>query len=235
MSLYEYSDRSYFENIFSQEGVTDSQIYKCDFDNICLSKNSWSSSDMNDTNMNNARISKCNIIGSTFSRSSFMNSHFKNSSLENVSLNGLTLIKTQWLDTELNNSSFSYCTLQRAYFDKVKCVSSVFTDFEGIRSSVKNSIFVNTTFDITYGSGSNGFSEATIENSLFYNCRFSGYPFRGATIKNCLFIGSYGEIGDEMECDRVYGIRQLRAEKRELCDSGAALELLGSYNKGNLG
>lgn len=233
MSLYEYSDKSFFENIFSQEGVTDSQIYKCDFDNIGLSKNSWTSTDMNDTNINNARISECNITSSTFSRSSFMNSHFKNSSLENVSLSGITLIKSQWIETELNNSSFSYCTLQRACFDKVKCVSSVFTDFEGIRASVKNSIFLYSTFDITYGSGSNGFSEAIIENSLFYNCRFSGYPFRGATIKNCLFVGSYGEVCDDAECERVYGIRQLQAEKRELCDSDAALELLSSYNKGN--
>ena len=110
---------------------------------------------------------------------------------------GLVLIRSRWQGLKLRGLRLKSSCLQRAQLRRVRAASSSFTDFEALESRLEDCVFSGCLFNITYGSGMNGFSGALIKNCVFYGCRFSGFPLRGAALENCVFSGCSGEISGE--------------------------------------
>ena len=55
---------------------------------------------------------------------------------------------------------------------------------ESVYADIKDTVFIHCLFELNYGSGSNGFSGAALQNCIFINCSFSGYPMRGSKLTN---------------------------------------------------
>jgi uncharacterized protein YjbI with pentapeptide repeats len=123
-----------------------------------------------------------------------------------MTLDGLTLIKSYWQKCALTGSILRNNCLQRARFIESQIISSALLDFEALNAQIDNCVFAHSIFSISYGSGMNGFSSAEIKNCIFYNCRFEGFPLRGALVQSTAFVHCGGEIGDEMTCVNVAGL-----------------------------
>jgi uncharacterized protein YjbI with pentapeptide repeats len=135
-----------------------------------------------------------------------MRAEFRGVKFSETIIDGLTLIKTQWLDCTIKSSHIKNSCLQRSRFNHCRIVSSSFMDFEALNAEIDQCVIAHSMFNISYGSGMNGFSGGRIRNCIFYNCMFEGYPLSGVKIENCVFIYCSGQIGEDMNCTNVAGI-----------------------------
>jgi uncharacterized protein YjbI with pentapeptide repeats len=206
MSFYGRSNRLLIEQELRKGGLKDSEIAECDLNGLKTEKALWTHTDLRDLHANDVEFQKSEFEKSVFFRSSFMGGRFLSSTFDNMTLDGLTLIKSQWRNCVINNTTIRNVCLQRAQFSGNRIVSSALLDFEALNVQINNCIFAHSMFSISYGSGMNGFSSAKIQNCIFFNCRFEGYPLRGASLESSVFAYCAGEIGDEMDCDNVAGL-----------------------------
>lgn len=231
MSFYGRSNRALVETELAKGSLADCQIAECDMDGIAVGSALWDKADLRDLNANDARFSGTEFRDSVFFRASLMKTRFSDCGLSGMMLDGLTLIKSGWDGSCVKNSTIRFCSLQRATFERVHFSGSTLSDFEALCARMESCVFTNSVIEITYGSGMNGFSEALIKNCVFYNCRFAGFPLRGAILENCVFSRCSGEIGDEMTCDNVAGLPNAQfATQKTLHDRDRATALLGRYS-----
>jgi uncharacterized protein YjbI with pentapeptide repeats len=230
VSFYGRQNRMLVEQVLEKGAIKDSQISECDLSNLSVKNVQWDHTDMRDLHANDIVFQNAKLEGSSFFRSSFMRASFDRSALSAMTLDGLTLIKSRWNNTWLADSTMKNLCMQRAVFSGGRFISSSLSDFEALDMRVENCVFAHSMFNISYGSGMNGFSNAVISNSIFYHCRFGGYPLRGANLSSCVFAYCSGEIGDEMECANVAGIGlKGKAKRRALQKEIEARSLLGQY------
>lgn len=206
MSYYGKSNRLFVERSLDSGNLRDSQIVECDLSDIRVENILWDHTDIRDLHANDIQFINAQLKGSIFFRSSFMRAQFLASSLSNMTIDGLTLIKSRWQQCVLNNVTLRNNCLQRANFTRSRVVSSSLIDFEALNAMVDNCVFSYSIFSIGYGSGMNGLSGATISNCIFYNCRFQGFPLRGAVLRSNVFAHCFGEIADEIDCGNVAGL-----------------------------
>lgn len=206
MSFYGRSNRFLIEQELSKGELRESEIVGCDLSGLRIEKAIWNHADMRDLHADEIEFKETQLEKSSFFRSNLMHGRFLFSSFDNMILDGLTLIKSRWQNCILTGTTFKNNSLQRAQFFGSQFVSSAFIDFEALNVQIDNCVFAHSMFSINYGSGMNGFSSAEIKNCIFYNCRFEGFPLRGALVRSTAFIHCGGEIGDEMECANVAGL-----------------------------
>ena len=201
-----YTNRLLLEQNMQNGHLGECQIADCDITGLEVNQGSWAEVEMRDTRANNIVFLHTELKKCMFFRSDFLRMKLSFSTIRAVTLDGLTLIRSYWNKSTAEELSLRNTCLQRAEFQKMRVVSSRFTDFEAIESHMENCLFAHSRFVLTYGSGMNGYSGALLRNCIFYNCRFEGFPLRGATLENCVFVQCYGEIGDDMECRNVAGL-----------------------------
>lgn len=206
MSFYGRSNRFLIEQELSKGELKDSEIVGCDLSGLRIEKAIWNHADMRDLHADEIEFKETNLGKSSFFRSNLMHGRFLSSSFDNMTLDGLTLIKSHWKNCVLTGTTFRNNSLQRAEFFENQFISSAFIDFEALNVQIENCVFAHSMFSISYGSGMNGFSSAEIKNCIFYNCRFEGFPLRGALVRSTAFVHCGGEIGDEMDCANVAGL-----------------------------
>jgi uncharacterized protein YjbI with pentapeptide repeats len=232
MLLRSLTDRQILYDAFLDGGIRDSQIQLCDMDSMQFSSIMWNKTSMQDTNANGITFKQSSFTSGMFSRSSLMNSTFTECKFKQTSFSGITLIKSRWLKSRMTAATIGSCTMQRSVLQQMTICESTFSDFEGVMATVTDCAFYAAAFEITYGSGMNGFSGAILENCIFLNCRFSGYPLRGATLKNCVFAGCSGDITDDATCSNVFGLQHSeRINPTELVYRDNAVRILKNYNR----
>ncbi|MDR0312027.1 MAG: hypothetical protein LBI14_00355 [Treponema sp.] len=206
VSFYGRSSRILVEQLVQKRAIKDCQIAECDLSGLSVIDAQWDHADIRDLHANDSVIQNSKLENSTFFRSSFMRASFIKTVLDTMVFDGLTLIKSRWDNTWVNNTVMKNLCLQRSGFFGSRFISSSLLDFEALDTRIDNCIFAHSMFSINYGSGMNGFSGADFTNSIFYHCRFEGYPLRGARLASCVFIHCSGEISDDIECTKVAGI-----------------------------
>lgn len=230
MALYGRSNRVFVESDLLSGSIMDSQIVNCDLDGLRAVGSHWERANMADLNASGASFSGCAFSSSAFERVNMQGASFTGCAFSGMTLSGLTLIKSSWADVTLSRSAIKNSCLQRASLYRVRAVGSSFADFEAISARVDRCVFVGCAFELDYGNGMNGFSGAVISNALFCDCRFEGFPFRGARIENSAFVRCRGDVGDDMECVNVAGLpAHARAEPRKLANRSGAEELLRRF------
>lgn len=224
------ANRVLVEQALKEGSIRGSQISECDLNGLEVSGVKWEHTDMLDLHANDIKIRNTQLQGSRFYRCSFMRASFEGSFLDRMVFDGLTLIKSRWHGTRVADSTLKNLCLQRAELSTSRFISSSLLDFEALDIKIENCIFAHCMFGISYGSGLNGFCNGKIKNSIFYNCRFEGYPFRGANIESSVFLWCSGQIGDEMGCRNVAGIGlRGNAQHKPLENVKAARSLLERY------
>ena len=106
--------------------------------------------------------------------------------------------------------------MQRASFNKVIIQNSKIKDFEAVYADFSNTVFINCLLEINYGSGANGLSSAKLENCIFVNCTFTGYPLRGSNLINCTFANCNGEITDDADVENIYGLPHFHSSNQKV-------------------
>lgn len=232
MAFYGRSSRTLVEEAILHGAVTDSQIAECDLTGLTVPSSSWNKTDIrelcaNDIVFKSARFDEC-----VFFRSSMIGAVFSNCAFESSSIDGLSLIKSRWSTSFLHSSVLKNGTLQRSSFTRVVFSNCTIADIEAVASTVTECVFNNCLFEISYGCGMNGFSGATISESIFRGCRFSGYPLRGCTVRNSVFSHCFGEFGDNIEGNNTIGISTTHNSPRmSLVHPEAARALLSKYTE----
>lgn len=233
MALYGRSNRLFVESELLEGTLTDSQIVECDLDGLRAVGSHWNRTNMADLNASASSFSGCDFASSAFERVNMQGASFTGCAFSGMTLSGLTLIKSQWADVSLSGSIVKNSSLHRASLYRVRAVGSSFTDFEALNARVERSSFLGCAFELGYGIGMNGFSGAVIANAIFCDCRFSGFPFRGARLENCAFVRCRGDVGDDMECQNVAGLpRYSVIEPHRIGNRAAARDLLERYGFG---
>ena len=198
MSFYGPANRLFIENTLRSGHIDDSVIQGCELNDFCARDILWHKTDIEDVHADNSIFAYVRFDESTFTRSGFISSSFNDCSFDTVTLSGLTLIKSIWKNAFFTGGSIRQCTLVRACFTNMQIVNSVLSDFEAAYALIDNCFFLNSTIELNYGNGANGFSLSRLRHCIFYNCRFKGFPFRGSQLDDCLFFYCHGESG-EME------------------------------------
>ena len=198
MSFYGPANRLFIENTLRSGHIDDSVIQGCELNDFCARDILWHKTDIEDVHANDSIFAYVRFDESTFTRSGFISSSFNDCSFDTVTLSGLTLIKSIWKNAFFTGGSIRQCTLVRACFTNMQIVNSVLSDFEAAYALIDNCFFLNSTIELNYGNGANGFSLSHLRHCIFYNCRFKGFPFRGSQLDDCLFFYCHGESG-EME------------------------------------
>ncbi|QQO09001.1 pentapeptide repeat-containing protein [Breznakiella homolactica] len=206
MGFYGRSNRMLIEQEILKGELRDCQIVECDLSGLAAGPSLWNEVELRDLHANDIRFEGTRIAKSFFYRSSFMRARFTDTAIRTATLDGLTLIRSRWQGCSVSESIFKNLCLQRAEFLGCRISGSTFADFEALDAAIENTVIAHSGFSISYGSGMNGFSGGTIRNCLFYNCRFEGFPLRGAALDSCAFIYCSGEIGDDMDCSNVAGL-----------------------------
>jgi len=194
------------EQALEKGAISGSQIAECELSGLIVKNIQWEKTGMRDLHANDIVFENTKLEGSIFYRSSFMRASFNKSVLQTMTLDGLTMIKSLWKNSQIKESVMRNLCLQRAVFSRSNFISSSMLDFEALDMKIENCVFAHSMFNISYGSGMNGFSGSVINNCIFYHCRFEGYPLRGAKLSSCVFVYCSGEISDDMECNNVAGI-----------------------------
>ena len=230
LTFYGHSNRMLIEMALKSGELRDCQIVECELNGMKTGDAVWDHADMRDLHANDTCFQGTGLRGSRFFRSSFMRARFLGCRCDRMVFDGLTLIKSQWSNNELRESTIQNASLQRAVFRGNRFISSSFSDFEALDAVVEDCVFAHSSVNISYGSGMNGFSGGLIKNCIFYNCRFEGFPLRGADVESCVFLYCRGEIGDEMVCRNVAGLG-LRGQVKPAAvkDPAAAERLLKAY------
>ncbi len=184
------------ENI--AKNLEDFQIEICNLDEIVIKNAEWKAVSIKDSNASAISFFKSNLKDCSFNRSNMQEAVFSNSSLSNVEYNGMTLIKASFEKCRISSSKIKQSTMQRAKLKSCIIENTVFKDFEGIYGSIGDCVFKNCSFELTSEQCMNGFADASIKNSIFLDCNFIGYPFRGAKIDSCVFLNCQGEIEIKM-------------------------------------
>lgn len=230
MGFYGRSNRMLIENELRNGGLRDCQIVECDLSSLEVPNAAWEQADLRDLHANDIRFTGTSLGKSNFTRSSFMRAGFYGARLSGMVLDGLTLIKSQWKDCGISESHIRNSCLQRTRFENCRIISSTFSDFEGLNAVMEQCVIAHSMFSISYGSGMNGFSGGSIRNCIFYNCRFEGYPLRGAGLDSSVFLYCSGEIGEDMDCSNVSGLGlRGRANTMTVKARGAAENLLARF------
>lgn len=232
MGFYGRSSRLLVEQELKTGVLKDSQIVGCDLHNLKIANAVWDHTDISDLHADDIGFENADVTNSSFTRSGFLRARFLSSAFDNMTLNGLTLIKSQWINCTITNSTIQNNCLQRTCVHKSRITSSSLIDFEALNATMDSCIIAHSLFSINYGSGMNGFSDAVISRCIFYNCRFEGYPFRGASMNGNVFLYCSGALGDEIECINVAGIG-LRGRPRSMPvqSRAAALRNLARFNR----
>jgi uncharacterized protein YjbI with pentapeptide repeats len=206
INFYGRSNRILVEQAIKEGSVKNCQITECDLCDLQISSIRWDNAHIRDLHANDTSFDNAVLERSVFSRSSFMRTSFNKTVLSEMVFDGLTLIKSNWNETRLENTTLKNLCLQRAVFNNSRFVAASILDFEALDVKVDNCIFAHCMIGINYGTGMNGFCSANFTNCIFYNCRFEGYPLRGSRVTSSVFAYCSGQIGDEMECNNVAGI-----------------------------
>lgn len=188
------------------KNLSEVQIQYCILDEMNFTNSSWNDVSLNNSNANQCLYENLIIESSSFIKSNLFKSNFIKCSITHTSFCYDTLIGSKWYDCKFNNVTISQSTLQNIKIEKCSMKNSTLIDFEGINSSLNNSVFINCKFEISSGMSVNGFSGAKIENCIFINCSFKGFPFRGVETNSCIFIKCNGEITDDIECSNTLGL-----------------------------
>lgn len=236
MALYNYATAALLKLDLTSNYLSDSSIMNSDLDGLETENINWNEVQINNSNCNDSVFAHSNFNNCNFFRSNLINACFKSCSINSTTYNGISFIKVKNYNSKFNNTIYDSCTLQRSEFIKSTIQSCTFKDFEGLYSKIQNSFFYNSTFEISYGSGMNGFSSSKIENCIFMNCNFKGFPLRGATLENCTFINCYGEITDDVIATNVYCLPYFTnmpsIQGTKLKNKDAALQLLSEVKNG---
>jgi uncharacterized protein YjbI with pentapeptide repeats len=233
MNFYGRSNRILVEQALEKGAMEDCQIAECDLSELRLKDVRWDHCDIRNSHANDMAFLNARLEQSTFFRSSMMRSSFDKVVLNSMVLDGLTLIKSQWRNAWVTNTAMKNLCLQRSGFFGCRFNASSLLDFEALDIQMDNCVFAHSMFSISYGSGMNGFSGASISNCIFYHCRFEGYPLRGAKIESCVFVYCSGEFGDEMDCSNVAGIGlRGKARYKSLQRMSEGRRLLEQYTPG---
>lgn len=230
MSFYGNSSKYLIEKAVSDGVLQECQITSCDLEDLLVSGVLWKETNMQDLNANGIVFKDTKCLSSNFFQVSMMDASFNNSSIEACSFKGLSLIRSKWLNTRIENLTLELSTLQRSSFSHTNFINSRIIDIEAGYTKVDSCIFKDTDFDISYGSGMNGFAQAVISNTFFYNCTFSGYPLRGAQLENCIFCNCSGQIGDEIIADNVYGLGLNNTNQKKIDNLEEAQQLLNRFS-----
>lgn len=206
MTLYGKSNRLLIEDSLATGTFVDCQMTGCDLENLVVADVEWRHADVRDSHVNDALFRNSKLYESTFFRSNFIKARFQDILFSTMVLDGLTLIKADFSNVKFLSTRITNACLQRFSLLNSHIVLSSFYDFEAINSHIENCVFYNSTVGISYGAGANGFSDSIFKNCIFYNCRFEGFPLRGAHLDSCVFHYCSGEIGDSMDCTNVAGI-----------------------------
>ena len=188
------------------KNLSEVQIQSCILDEMSFSNTCWNEVSLNNSNANQSLYEKLFIENSSFTKSNLFKSRFINCSIVYKSFCYDTLISSKWCECKVNNVTISQSTLQNIKIEKCTMKNSTLIDFEGINSSLKNSVFINCRFEISSGMSINGFSGGKIENCIFVNCNFKGFPLRGVNTDSCIFIKCNVEITDDFECSNTLGL-----------------------------
>ncbi len=194
------------ESELQKGGLDDCQIVECDLSSLEVSGTEWNDVELRDLHANDIRFMGTHLEKNTFTRCSFMRAGFLETKLLGTVFDGLTLIKSQWQNCNIEGSHIKNSVLQRSRFENCRIVSSSVTDFEGLNVEMDQCVIAHSMFCLSYGSGMNGFSGGHIRNCIFYNCVFDGYPLRGANLEGCVFLYCSGQIGEDMDCVNVAGL-----------------------------
>ena len=206
MAIYSHATKDLIEAELADGKFSDASIINSDMDSLCGDNADWIKADIKDTNCNDSVFNRSNFCDCEIDHSNFINSQFNKCNFNRTAFRCTSLIKLRLNGSRLRNHTVDSCTLQRSQLNDSIIKDSVLKDFEGVLAKISQTVFINCRFEISYGSGMNGFSSARFENCIFINCSFSGYPLRGAETKNCTFINCGGEITDSVAADNTFGL-----------------------------
>jgi uncharacterized protein YjbI with pentapeptide repeats len=192
-----YANRLLVEEGAACGPMEDCCIEGCDLSGFQPRRARWKKVTLRDVCANRAEFHGASLEDCSFFRCGLSHAVFRDSVMRNAVLDGIVLIRSLWLGGKLSGSAIRSSCMQRAELRRMRVCSSAFADFEAIQSVLEDCVFSGVRFALSYGSGMNGFCGARIRNCIFYNCRFEGFPLRGASLENCLFVASSGETGRE--------------------------------------
>jgi uncharacterized protein YjbI with pentapeptide repeats len=232
MNFYGRSNRIFVESEIEKGGLHNCQIVECDLSSLKVSRVTWENTELRSLHANDICFMGTHLSKNNITRCSFMRASFLQSKLSGTLFDGLTLIKSKWQDCKIESSYIKNSCLQRSAFYNCRIAASSFIDLEALNVTMDQCVITRSVFTINYGSGMNGWSGAHIQNCIFYNCVFDGYPFRGAEITNCVFVHCSGQIGEDMKCVKVAGLGiHGNAEKMALKERTEAEQLLVKIRK----
>ena len=227
MALYSHTTKNLLENELQHESFSEATIINSDIDSLMCNKSNWQNIEIKDTNCNDSIFNSICFNDCELDHLSFINSQFCNCRFSKTQFICTSLIKIQLINSVLKNHVIDSCTLHRSIFNKCIIQNSTLKDFEGISSKIIQTVFINCNFEITYGSGMNGYSSGLFENCSFINCNFIGYPLRGSETKKCSFINCTGEISDCIETSCTYGLHEsCNSEMMEIKNREIAYNLI---------
>lgn len=232
MSVYTFSNKEILETELLQGNLSDASINNSNLDTLQSNNAVWQKTDMTDSNCNDAAFYNTKFSDCSFFRSSMINSQFTKCTFNNTKHSGISFIKVHINNSRIENHLFDSCTMQRAVLNKVIIQNSSLKDFEAVYADIKDTVFIHCLFELNYGSGSNGFSGAALQNCIFINCSFSGYPMRGSKLTNCTFINCSGETTDDFEADNTFGLPYCESAKEiPITNREQAMELLNKLEE----
>lgn len=227
MAEYVHSSKELLEASLTSGKIADSFILSSNIDYLQSCNVIWDKTDITDSNCNDSIFDVSQFSECKFHHSSFINTCFNKCSIKQTYFTGVSLIKSKFSNSFFNSNIIESCTMQRANLDKNIIQNTTLKNFEGVYTKITDTVFINCLFELTYGNGMNGFSSADIENCIFINCSFKGFPLRGTNVTRCTFINCNGEISDDITVSRSYGIPHIVPEyAKKLIHKEQALKLI---------
>ena len=229
----------YLANLANLEILKDSlctdfreaEINACNLDTLEINGYTWIESSISNSNLNAVLFKKCSLDEITFFRSNLEKTTFERCDIfKNTTFSGDTLIKSNWIKCRVSDAVIKNCSMMRCNMDGSVFERTNFIDYEGVYSSIKNTIFKNCIFQVSSDKGMNGFYQAKLENCLFLKCDFIGYPLRETISRNCIFTDCTGHITDELDSNSSIGLdvftRDAYQPRKALTNEKAALDLI---------
>jgi uncharacterized protein YjbI with pentapeptide repeats len=208
-----YAHRLFVEELAAGGVLEDCLVSGCDLSGMVFRGCRWKGVQLSEVCAPGLGFENTDMKDSAFSRCGLSRMGFTASVMCNVVLDGLVLIRSRWSRGKLKNVRLRGSCLQRAELSRMGIQGSSFIDFEALESRLEDCLFAGCLFTLTYGSGMNGFAGSRIKNCIFTGCRFEGFPLRGASVENCLFIRSAGQAGSDAPAEDPRGRPLVRGDE----------------------
>lgn len=229
MGFYGRSNAALIEAELATGIFRNHQVAGCDLENLRVCDARITGSDFSELQANGIAFVRAGISGTRFSMNNMSGSAFDLCEIDDAVFEGINFIKTKWNASDVRRSTIRGCAMQRLAISGTGFYGCTVADVEALAGTVSDCVFSGCIFEIGYGSGMNGFGDTLFARCIFHNCRFEGFPLRGARLEHCLFSRCTGEIGDGIDALDVAGLGHpafWHSGRKDLSDRSAAEDLI---------